>query len=174
MIVKTVVVGSESALKIRAVKSAFAKMLLDPEILPCAVSSGVPNQPFGKNIIRNGAKNRAREARAKHTVADFTIGIENGLVQEYDKWFDVPCIVIHSRDGYDSSVFGTSFPIPLWVVSKTLQQVELGHIIQEISGMSEKDPTSFFSENTITREEIIDQAVRAALTPLLYREKYRE
>ena len=53
MIVKTVVVGSESALKIRAVKSAFAKMLLDPEILPCAVSSGVPNQPFGKNIIRN-------------------------------------------------------------------------------------------------------------------------
>jgi non-canonical (house-cleaning) NTP pyrophosphatase len=80
-----VALGSGSAIKIEATKTAFAALLaagqlrLEPVI---DAVSGVRPQPVGKSETVSGARNRALCAARRCSQARFAIGIENGMWEE--------------------------------------------------------------------------------------------
>lgn len=72
-----IVVGTTSALKVKAVQAAFE----DATVIGVKTSSGVPEQPLEEET-EQGAKNRLSEAKRLHPDADLYIGIENGIFNE--------------------------------------------------------------------------------------------
>ena len=172
MDINKIVVGSESALKIRAVTAAFQLFSLSPQIIPCKADSGIGSQPIGTNQMEKGARGRVHHAQRLQPGADLYIGIENGLVYQDGRWYDPTCIVIDS-DGSESVAFGAYFPIPTWMVHKTTHnKSELGEIVKELAGGGEKDPMAYLSKGHLPREQLLSQAVCCALTPLLWEDRY--
>lgn len=90
-----VAVGSSNPSKVQAVERAFRRAIsravvpVDIEIQGFDVESDVPNQPFGDDETRTGAKNRAKAAYRAYLVANdrsphIAVGMEGGL-----EWSDV-------------------------------------------------------------------------------------
>ena len=175
MNIQVVAVGTESELKIRAVERTFRLLDLAVQILSCRAESRVGIQPVGMRNMENGARNRVKDAKRHHPNADLYIGIENGLVHQNDRWFDPTCVFVLAREGWTSVAFGAFFPIPEWIVTKTLQEkTELGEVIKVLAGGGEKDPMKYLSEGTLPREELLSQAVHCALAPILFSHRYKD
>jgi len=190
MQVQKVVVGSESSIKLRAVKAALKAVGFDIEPIGCKAESGIPAQPIGKSLMTTGAISRAKNARRLHPDANLYIGIENGLVleggsswyesgyifQNSDRWYDPACVaVLVSGSDVPSIAFSAHFPIPRWIVERvTDKKSEMGFVIQELAGGGEKDPMKWLSHDTIPREELLAQAVHCALLEIVFPERYRE
>ena len=174
---KRVAIGTESPIKIRAVKHAFDRLGLSIEILPCKAHSGVNMQPIGLKEMEKGAGNRAADAVDTYPEADFHIGIEKGLVNQSGHWFDPTCVVILAPGGELSIAYGAFFPVPGWMAEEAVQHKtdrDIGIIVQRRAGGGEKDAMYYLSEGNIRREELLSQAVICALVPMRYFARYQE
>ncbi|MFZ3043770.1 MAG: inosine/xanthosine triphosphatase [Minisyncoccia bacterium] len=170
-----VVVGTESALKLRAVEAALRVFGLQADVVPCKVEAWVGIQPTTKHETMCGACTRSLQVMQLNPEADFCIGIENGLTCEDDSWFDFPYVHIRSRAGNESSASGATFFIPEWMVTRTLgRKTDLGEIVRELARGSEKDVQDYLSNGSVLREQIISQAVYCAFAPLLNSTRYQE
>jgi len=90
-----VAVGSANPSKLRSVQQALERVVsrndnkgVILELLPFTAPSGVPDQPFGNEETKLGAKNRARAARDAYRDSQgiephFAVGLEGGL-----EWLD--------------------------------------------------------------------------------------
>lgn len=170
-----IAVGTESALKIRAVETVMDKHNILTRIVPVKAESLVGDQPIGLSQMQTGARNRALHARRILDDGDCYIGIENGLVPQGGQWFDPTCIVIITSRGEEFVSFGAFFPIPDWMVSKVIgEETELGEVVRTLDGNTsqEKDPMNYFSEGTVLREELLSQAIQCAFVPLLHSSRW--
>ena len=170
-----IAIGTTSELKIRACKEALSKLGIENELFTIKAQSGVPDQPFGFEQITQGAKSRASEALKLTENADFSIGVENGLVKidEIEQWFDIPCVYIITKDGDESYSFGSAYFVPDWMIDRIKKEnTELGFIIQGLDSGAEKDPIGYFSSGKFKREEILTQAIVCALVKTIKKEKY--
>ena len=177
MIIQKAVVGSESALKLRAVGSALETLNIQSrEIIGCKAESGIPKQPRSKQIMKWGATNRAEHAQRLHPNAELYFGVENGLIQEIEDWYSPACIVVLvGSDDTPYVSFSSFFPIPEWIVREVLaHNTELGHIVQKLADGGEKDPMSWLSKGAISREKILSQAIQCALVPILYADRFNK
>jgi inosine/xanthosine triphosphatase len=169
-----VAVGSESALKLRAVETAFKSLLKLPfEIVSYKVESGVRSQPIGVEEMELGTSNRAKAAWGAATDPGAAIGIESGLIERNDKWFDQTCVVMFGSNGGRSVAFGAEFPIPRDIVEQTFaEESEIGEVIKKRGGGHEKDPMLFLSGGSLSREEFLIQAIQCALVRPIHFEYY--
>lgn len=172
------VVCSESQLKIRAVQAVVPRLGLgEVNLTWCGTDSGVPDQPIGMEQMLRGAHNRisfVAELRARN---DYYIAIENGMVQVMNDYFDVPCVVVRHNPSKGkvrfAMAYGSFFPVPLHVAREVKQEgVELGLLVQRLSGQKEKDVVTYFSKSMVRREEIISQAVLCAFAHILNPDHY--
>jgi len=76
-----VVLGSTSPVKVNATKEAFGIYFDDVEVKALPIASGVKAFPTSDEETLRGALNRAEKARTLEPEADFSIGIEGGLVK---------------------------------------------------------------------------------------------
>ena len=76
-----VVCATTNPAKIQAILQAFHEIFGEGSchIASVAVESGVPEQPFGSEETRAGARNRVANARRLHPEADFWVAIEAGI-----------------------------------------------------------------------------------------------
>lgn len=90
------VLGSQSPLKIEAVKQALRRVGVASwwEVIGCAASSGVREQPVGFEEMLTGAKNRALGAQEMVPGANFYIGIESGVLRAGGVSIDFAVVVI--------------------------------------------------------------------------------
>lgn len=176
MDIKNVIVGTESALKLRAVEAALSALGFHVKPIGCKAESNVNVQPIGKKEMETGAINRAQHARLLHPSANLYIGIESGLVYELNRWYDSACtVVIAGNNNTPHIAFGAHFPIPVWMVMQVVRRNSgLGTIIRELAGGGEKDPMKWLSGSTILREQLLSQAVHCALVQILYAERFKE
>ena len=132
-----VIVASINPTKIEATKIGFEKMFPDSqfEIKGISVKSGVRNQPTSSAETRNGARDRARNARETSPHADYWVGLEGG-VEADDQMFSqdhhhlrsvVWCAILKSGE----NVFGEgqpgSYALPGAVCKLILEEgMELG------------------------------------------------
>lgn len=170
----TIGIGTQSAMKIRALEKSLARMEIEAEIVSIKADSGIPDQPFGYGQIATGARNRAKQV-LEEKQTDLGIGIENGLIEvgPVESYFDVACIIILTKDGHEATSFGSAYWVPQFIIDEIKEKgTEFGHIIQRLVGGGEKDPMKYFSNDKLKREEILEQAISIALTQIVYAEKY--
>ncbi|HGU8026937.1 TPA: inosine/xanthosine triphosphatase [Escherichia coli] len=141
-----VVCATTNPAKIQAILQAFHEIFGEGSchIASVAVESGVPEQPFGSEETRAGARNRVANARRLHPEADFWVAIEAGI------------------DG--DSTFS-------WVVIENASQrgEALGPVMSRYTGIDEigrkEGAIGVFTAGKLTRASVYHQTVILALSP---------
>ncbi len=174
-----VLVGSRNPVKIEATKEAFSKYFRSVEVRGIEVDSGVPPQPIGHETFE-GAKNRALELRkmdkTENLNADFYVGIEGGIINLISRWFAFGSICVLDREGRWG--FGTSplFELPQSVVEQLLNGMELGRVMDEITGvknMKQKGGAiGFFTKGVMDRKKLYVHGLTVALVPFMNERLY--
>ena len=173
-----ILVGSTNPVKINSVREAFSKYYSDVEVKGIKVNSGVPSQPIGEETFI-GAETRAKECKKindeKNLNFDFFVGIEGGIENKHNKWFNYGAICIIDKNGKKG--YGTSpwFQLPSEVMDKILnKKIELGEVMDVIEGsknIGQKDGAiGFFTDRRITRTELFIPGVISAMIPFIHKE----
>ena len=169
-----ILIGSENSVKIESTRQSFSKFFNPVEIIGLSADSGVPAQPFNDDIFA-GAKNRAEQVKRvndeQHLNANFFVGIKGGVLQLYNKWFQITAICI--SDDQDRESFGTTglYELPNQIVEKLMSGSELGHVIDELvqdSDTKEKQSAlGFLTNGAVDRLQNNTQGITFALVPFL-------
>ena len=176
-----ILVGSINPVKLEAVKESFERYYDQIFVQGFKVPSGVPDQPIDKETYI-GAENRAKELsdlnNRDNLNAEFFVGIEGGIIQQYNKWFAFGAMCIIHKSGKKS--FGTSahFELPEIVTEKLLKGEELGHVMDKI--MNEENTKqkggaiAFFTKGKMDRKELYIPGLISAMVPFNHISMYFE
>lgn len=174
-----ILVGSNNPVKIEAVNEAFKKYFDNIETIGFDVDSNVPNQPFNDETFF-GAENRTFELKKineqQNLDADYFVGIEGGISNNFNRWFAYGVVCIMNLDGKKG--FGTSahFELPEKVIKEIKEGKELGHVMDEIQNIQntkqKKGAIGYFTNGKMTRKDLYIPGIITALIPFLHKEHY--
>jgi len=167
-------VGTRNPVKAEAVESVFSRVYGKVEVALVEVDPGVPSEPFGEEIAQ-GAIRRAREALQD---GDFGVGIEAGLVwnRVLRTYFDVQFCAIIDREGRLTVGHGPGFVYPPRVIEEVKGGRAVGEVMGELTGIPDigrrEGSVGYLSKGLLTRKELTEGAVLAALIPRIRPELY--
>jgi inosine/xanthosine triphosphatase len=171
-----VAVGSQNPVKVKASLDEMSSLLgLTIEIREFDVASGVPEQPTASHTMQ-GARTRAAAAASAWPEADYALGIEAGLQQHDDEWFDMQACAIVDHSGRWTSGWGPGFMYPEWAT----QRARDGEMISDIIGPVANDPSiggttgaiGYLTKGHMDRTELTRIAIRMAVIPRIRRNLY--
>ncbi len=125
----TIIVASTNPAKITAVTDAF-KAAFSQQLLTTTgvnATSGVRDQPLTSEETLLGANNRVAHCRERYPDADYIVGLEAGL----DDNFTFAWMVIEHQ-GKKSTTRSASLPLPPLALAKIAQGMELGDVMDEM------------------------------------------
>jgi len=174
-----ILVGSQNPVKIAAVKEAFSKYFKSFDVIGIDVPSGVPSQPVGEETFR-GAQNRALALKKineeKKIGAEFFVGIEGGIIKLHSRWLAFGGMCIIDSEGRVGIGTSPNFELPDAVARKLLKGVELGDVMDDITGMhntkQNKGAVGFFTKSVMDRKEFYAHGLVVALIPFLNKNLY--
>ena len=148
-----VVCATTNPAKIQAILQAFHEIFGEGSchIASVAVESGVPEQPFGSEETRAGARNRVANARRLLPEADFWVAIEAGI--DGDSTFSWVVIENTSQRGEARSA---TLPLPAVILARYTGIDEIGR---------KEGAIGVFTAGKLTRASVYHQAVILALSP---------
>lgn len=174
-----ILVGSKNPVKISSAKEAFEKFFGNVEALGINVPSGVPDQPVNGDTFK-GARNRALKLKEinnkKNLNAEFFVGIEGGISNQYGIWFAFGGMCIIDIEGNEA--YGTSpqFELPEQIINSLLNGKELGLIMDEIQSdentKQKGGAISYFTKGVMNRKELYISGLITALIPFLNKELF--
>lgn len=169
-----IAVGSLNKIKIEATRSAFLRFYDEVEVFGVDVQSGVPEQPK-ENETRQGSINRARRCIGD---ADYGVGLEAGVFEMEDGLYDVQYCSIVDKANKITIGHGPGFRYPDAVKEKVEKGWTVGDAFNtmyewERKGMGE-GAIGCLTKGVITRTQLSEQAVIAALVPRIKREMFPE
>ncbi len=168
-----VVVASHNPVKIRAVETAFSLQFPDStcSFLPTHVASGVSDQPLSDTQTRQGARNRAGNARCQQPDADFWIGIEGGIEALDDQLIAFAWMSVLGPGGKRGEARTTSLQLPPAVKALVDQGVELGDandkVFSTINSKHQGGAFGLLTRQMYTRESVYTEALVMALIPFV-------
>jgi len=156
-----VALGSGSLIKFQAVKQAWPKV---SHIERVNASSGVSEQPLGKDETYRGALNRAKAVMEKVKDCALYIGIENGMFQVSDTWMDGAAIVIlrlkSGSIGYDEElIWSDNIEIPEENLKCCLEMKDNKYYAKEMWSPL-KDPHREITKGKRPRKDFLADALR--------------
>ncbi|ECG8588551.1 non-canonical purine NTP phosphatase [Salmonella enterica subsp. salamae] len=161
-----VISATTNPAKIQAILQAFEEIFGEGSchIEPVAVESGVPEQPFGSEETRAGARNRVANARLLCPEADFWVAIEAGI--DDDSTFSWVTIESVEQRGEARSA---TLPLPEIILQKVRAGEPLGPVMSRYTGIDEigrkEGAIGVFTAGKLTRSSVYHQAVILALSP---------
>ncbi|QWV73296.1 inosine/xanthosine triphosphatase [Escherichia coli O170:H18] len=161
-----VVCATTNPAKIQAILQAFHEIFGEGSchIASVAVESGVPEQPFGSEETRAGARNRVANARRLLPEADFWVAIEAGI--DGDSTFSWVVIENTSQRGEARSA---TLPLPAVILEKVREGEALGPVMSRYTGIDEigrkEGAIGVFTAGKLTRTSVYHQAVILVLSP---------
>jgi inosine/xanthosine triphosphatase len=171
-----VIVGSMNPVKLNATKNILKNIYNNLDVSTVNVDSGIPDQPFGLNETIKGAINRAKSAYSDEY--DLSVGIESGLMETPNSltgYIDLQWCAIFDGDIVTLGV-SSGFEYPPEVVKEVLNGVEVGDVMDKITGIEElgqkKGAVSYLSRDMLNRTENTEQCVLTAMIPRLNKEVY--
>ncbi len=174
-----VLVGSINPVKIIAVKEALTFYFHNVETIGIDVDSKVSVQPIGDETFI-GAKNRAFKLfeinKVQKLNANYFVGIEGGIIKQFDKWFAFGCMCI--IDEFKNCGFGLSphFELPKPVIEKLLNGEELGDVMDEIQNeentKQKHGAIGFFTNGIMNRKELYIEGLKVAIIPFLHKKMF--
>ncbi len=158
--VQEIVIGSDAVPKVMAGKLACPKDI----IVGHPAKSLVNRQPCGLSEIRQGACNRRKAARKGRPSGDIWIGIENGVVWQGGKWFDLAAVAGCNRAGREVLVWSLAIEIPTWVVTAVRRHgfdtTTIGLMYAgAVKGVDHQDIHAHLTNGALKREQILAQAI---------------
>jgi inosine/xanthosine triphosphatase len=177
-----IVVGSENPAKLRAAESACKKIFPSAQIqiIGCTVDSGVSAQPISAKECMKGALNRAKSALMLHPDAEFGIGMEGGLEQVEDQWFECGWMAVVDRKS-GKFAFGSTARVlvgPYIVHELTVERRELSSVIDELSQKTDVRSNLGFmgivTNGALPRDECYAQGIMFAFAPFVSHSKFWE
>ncbi|EGK61884.1 thiamin metabolism associated protein [Enterobacter hormaechei ATCC 49162] len=166
LIMHHVVSATTNPAKIQAILRAFEEIFGEGSchIDAVGVESGVPEQPFGSEETRAGARNRVANAKAAAPDADFWVAIEAGI----DEGATFSWVVIESREQRGEARSAT-LPLPEIILEKVREGEALGPVMSQYTGIDEigrkEGAIGVFTAGKLTRSSVYHQAVILALSP---------
>ena len=171
-----VAVGTRNPVKVAAVENVFMRIYGDVKVEGRKVSSGVPAQPFGSDVVK-GAIARAKNAY-KSGSYDYGVGIEAGLSDVEGYILDVQfCAIYDPADGITLGC-GSGFQYPPIVLSQVLAGREVGDVMSELSGIErlgkKLGAIGYLSHGLLDRTQLTEQSVLMALIPRINPRLYKK
>lgn len=168
--------GTRNSDKIGAVNAACILVGAIVEMTNDETDSKIPPQPKKLAQMLRGAKNRAKEMRERYPNLDIWMGIESGVLEDYDDEgdgisMDLAVIVIVYGNGKKDWVYSTSpgviFPekfMAEWVASG--REGTVGEIIAANLGGTKSDPHRSLTDGRVTRAQTLVDGIKTALLQL--------
>lgn len=177
-----VIVGSDNPVKIKAVENVFKAWYRECEIIGRHVETGLPGQPLDLSQTLEGAMKRAQQAIELCPIADFSVGIEAGLIKipnEDCRCFDQQIVAVLDSKGWMTLGGGPSFEHPKGVLEQVLvENREVGDVFETISGTPnigrQEGAVGYLSRGRVSRLSITEFAVLMALIPRIRPSLYRK
>ena len=169
-----IAIGSSNPSKLRGAKKALQKTFprLRLVVRGFDVDSGVHEQPLGFGITWMGALNRAKAAAKRWPKADYSIGLESGLLPLGERHFDVQlCALLAGAERRPTCGMSMGFSLPkkvekMVVGPKGEIRSSLGDAIDSLSGQRhigrKKGALFYLSQGLLERSEMTEQAVLCA------------
>ena len=171
-----VAVGSTNPIKIQAVMEAFQEMFDEVEVRGIEVDSHFSDQPFKEEVIK-GSINRA-EGALQRSGADFGVGIEGGIMQLGDKWYNLGFVAIVNRAGKIGTGTSGWFECPPLILGQLKHGRELGEVMDDLTGRvdtkKQEGAIGVFTKGKVTRKDLYKHGVFMALVPFLSPELFRD
>lgn len=161
-----IVAATTNPAKIQAILQAFTQIFGEGtcRIDALCVESGVPEQPFGSEETRNGARNRISNARRCRPDADFWVAIEAGI--DEDSTFSWVIVESPHQRGEARSA---TLPLPAVILERVRAGEALGPVMSHYTGIDEigrkEGAIGTFTAGALTRSSVYYQAVILALSP---------
>ncbi|WP_052283156.1 inosine/xanthosine triphosphatase [Kluyvera genomosp. 1] len=168
-----VIVATTNPAKIQAILAAFDQIFGEGtcHIDAISVETGVPEQPFGSEETRAGARNRVANARQVKPEGDFWVAIEAGI----DEGATFSWVVIESR-AQRGEARSATLPLPEAILDQVRAGEALGPVMSKYTGIdkigNKEGAIGVFTAGVLTRSSVYHQAVVLALSPFhndLYR-----
>lgn len=164
-------VGSTNPVKIAAVHAVLSRVAPHASVRGVAVSSGVPDQPWGDAETIAGARARARGA-LEATSAALAIGLEGGVVEDVDgRVRTCAWAVVLGRDGREGLGGSLAMPLPSRVAARLRAGEELGLAMDaeaRVSGTKTgRGAVGILTAGLIDRQAAYEPLVTYALAPWL-------
>lgn len=159
-----IIISSTNKLKVDACKFAFEKFFLEEqiEVEGFKVESNVADQPIGFEETYKGAKNRLENLKVitkeKKINFDYLVSVEGGntnLLPEMNGKIGFEICIIENNKGNESLAMDFGIIIPMKYFKDIPDKyADLGILFQQVYGMKEKDPYTFFSSGKIGRIDV--------------------
>lgn len=173
-----VCVGSRNPAKLRGVERAFLSFYRDVRLHSYAVEVGLPPQPFGLDVTMSCARVRALRALEKNEQCFYGVGVEAGIFEVNDAFYDVQVAYVVERGGEGFYGFSPAFRVPdrfVELIKKGLYR-ELEEAVNNFYGTRGIGDAGGFikllSRGVILREDLTFYAVAMALMPFLNTDVY--
>ena len=177
--VRSVAVGSLNPVKITAVRSVLARVAPTAVVAGIAVSSGVPDQPWGDDETIRGARARAIAAREAADAA-LGVGIEGGVVETSDGQLRTCAwAVVVGTAGQREGIGGSlAMPLPDSVARAIRDGAELGHAMDALTSSHNTKQgagaVGILTAGLVDRQQAYEVLVAYALAPFVTAEFWQE
>ena len=166
-----VVVASKNPVKLEATRNAFYKIFKNDQIafLEVDAPSKVSKQPIGDRETFNGAFNRTAFIKANYPDADYWVGIEGGVLFEFeDEMCAFAWVVVTNREMTGKARTGTFF-LPPGIGQLVKDGKELGEaddiVFHQSNSKQKNGAIGLLTGDVLTRSGFYEQAVILALIP---------
>lgn len=173
MTTKRIVVASRNPAKVRATREAFSLQFPGESIecIPASVESGVSDQPKSDEETRNGARNRALNARELIPGADFWVGLEGGIDTIDDTLMAFAWMAVLGSGGRIGESRTVTLPLPPAVKTLVGQGMELGdandQVFSTVNSKHRGGAFGLLTNGIYTREGVYTEALVIALVPFV-------
>ena len=171
-----ILVGTENKRKIASVKKVVEVMKIFDEysVAGCKAKSLVSGTPLNAET-KKGAINRAKNAQQCDSECEMYIGVESGLVERYEDFFEEVWVAILYRDEIYTA-YSSGVKLPKCVSSHLKGNVENMRDIREQKGIEicktlGVDTWGDYTGGKIAREVGIEEALRNTLVQIFPEEK---
>jgi inosine/xanthosine triphosphatase len=171
-----IAVGTKNPAKVEGIRRAFAKYFPGATIRTIDSASIARAQPLGLDQMMQGAISRAKFALSK-LGGDFGVGVEAGIFQMGDGYFDHQQAAIVDASGKVSLGHSAGYPLPTKAVEAMIKTgEELERYAESLSGIGEIGDKGglvhHLTKGVMTRADLTEQCVMMALIPWLHKDVY--
>ncbi len=170
-----IAVGTDNPVKYRAVRNVMRRLYPRAQVIPLRVPTGLPEQPWGDEETRRGAKNRAQAARLA-AKADWGIGIEGGVVESEFGLMTCAWCAIVDRSGRVGIGGSTNMLLPEEVADGVRAGEELGRAMDEFAGIRDvrrkMGAIGVMTKGLTDRQRAYEFIVKMAVVKFLWKDKY--
>jgi inosine/xanthosine triphosphatase len=179
-----VAVGSTNPVKVGPVRAVLARVFSDVSVVSFDARSGVPNQPIGREQMRQGAQQRARAALetllaqqpAGAGVSCWGVGLEGGVEFEAQVAWLTGAVAVLAPDGRSSLGWSPHIALPPSVAAALREGGELGPIMDALTGIADSKKKlgaiGYLTNGLAPRGLSWEMAFACALAPFLHPELY--